>query len=92
VAPKTIADLVYSTEEFDAEHALASGLVSRLFAPADLEPALARLLAKLDGFSRIDIATVKRFIATGPSLPPDIMSDLAGFTMATVKSRDQSYR
>ena len=92
VAPKTIADLVYSTEEFDAEHALASGLVSRLFAPDKLEPALARLLAKLDGFSRIDIATVKRFIATGPSLPPDIMSDLAGFTMATVKSRDQSYR
>jgi enoyl-CoA hydratase/carnithine racemase len=92
VAPKTVADLVYSTEPFDARHALAAGLVSRVLAPRELEPALQRLLARLAGFARIDIATVKRFIATGPGLPPDVMSDLAGYTMATVKSRDQSYR
>jgi enoyl-CoA hydratase/carnithine racemase len=92
VAPKTIADLVYSTEEFDAEHARASGLVSRIFAPAELDAALERLLESLGSFDRIDIVTVKRFIATGPSVPPDIMSDLAGYTMATVKSRSESYR
>jgi len=92
VAPKTIADLVYSAEEFDAGHALASGLVSRIFAPAELDAALQRLLERLGSFDRIDIATVKRFIATGPSVPPDIMSDLAGYTMATVKSRSESYR
>jgi len=89
VAPKTIADLVYSTEDFDAEHALASGLVSRIVAADELEATVTRLLARFAQFDRIDLATVKRFIATGLSLPPDVASDLAGYTMATVKSRHQ---
>jgi enoyl-CoA hydratase/carnithine racemase len=90
VAPKTIADLVYSTEEFDAEHALASGLVSRVVAPHELDATLARLLDRLNAFDRIDVATVKRFIATGLSLPADVTADLAGYTMATVKSRRET--
>jgi enoyl-CoA hydratase/carnithine racemase len=90
VAPKTIADLVYSSEEFDAEHALASGLVSHIVACDELDATVARLLDRLNNFDRIDVTTVKRFIASGLSLPADITADLAGFTMATVKSRGQT--
>lgn len=88
VAPKTVADLVYSTQEIDAEHALAAGLVSRIVDDDELDAATDRLLATLVDFDRIDIATVKRYIASGPRLDPDIASDLAGYTMATIKSRD----
>jgi len=87
VAPKTVTDLVYSVEEIDAQTALASGLVSRVFAPDDLEPAVEGLLQRLSSYDPIDIAAVKRFQWTGPSLHPDIMSDLAGYTLATVRSR-----
>jgi hypothetical protein len=66
---------------------VASGLVSRVFTPDDLEPAVAGLLKRLSSFDPIDIAAVKRFQLTGPSLPPDTMSDLAGYTLATVRSR-----
>lgn len=87
VAPKTVTDLVYSVEEIDAQTALASGLVSRVFAPDDLEDAVGALLDRLSSYDPIDVAAVKRFQWTGPQLHPDIMSDLAGYTLATVRSR-----
>ncbi len=87
VARKTVADMVYSTGEIDASHALAAGLVSRLVPQEELDPAVEALLDRLAGFPRIDVAAVKRFLATGPGLPPDVAADLAGYTMATVKSR-----
>ena len=87
VAPKTLADLVYSAEEFDARHALSSGIVGRIVPSEALDASVALLEERLAGYDRIDVATVKRFIAAGPGLAPDVMSDLAGYTMATVKSR-----
>ncbi len=87
VAPKAILDMVYSVEELDAEHALAAGIVSRLVEPDELDAALDRMLVTLAAFDRVDIATCKRFTYSGPTLDFDTMSDLAGYTLATVKSR-----
>jgi len=87
VAPKTVIDLVYSREEIDAATALATGLVSRVFPPADLDKAVDGLLARLAEYDPVDIKAVKRFQGTGPQLHPDIMSDLAGYTLSTVRSR-----
>jgi len=87
VAPKTVIDLVYSREEIDAETALATGLVSRVFAPDRLAAAVDGLCERLAAYDPTDVKTVKRFQLTGPQLHPDIMSDLAGFTLATVRSR-----
>jgi enoyl-CoA hydratase/carnithine racemase len=92
VAAKTVAHLVYSAEEIDAQHALASGLVSRLCEPGDLDATVDRFLETLGGFDALDIATVKKYIATSPGLPPEIASDLAGYTMATIKSRHNTYK
>lgn len=87
VAPKTLMDMVLSVEEFDAEHALASGIVSRIVEPARLEETVARLLDTLGKFHRVNIATCKRFTQRGLRLDPETMSDLAGYTLATVRSR-----
>jgi len=87
VASKTVMDLVYSREEIDAETALATGLVSRVFPPAEIEKAVAGLLERLGEYDPVDVKTVKRFQLTGPQLHPDIMSDLAGYTLSTVRSR-----
>ncbi|MEM9681705.1 MAG: enoyl-CoA hydratase/isomerase family protein [Pseudomonadota bacterium] len=87
VAPKTLCDLVYSREEIDAEAAQRTGLVSRIFEPDELENAVETLLERLSAYDPTDIKTVKRFLLTGPQLHPDIMSDLAGYTLATVRSR-----
>jgi enoyl-CoA hydratase/carnithine racemase len=87
VAPKVVCDMVYSREEIDADTALATGLVSRVFPPAALEKAVDGLLARLAAYDPVDVKAVKRFQWTGPQLHPDIMSDLAGYTLATVRSR-----
>lgn len=87
VAPKTVLDLVYSREEIDAETALATGLVSRVVAPEALDAAVDGLCERLAAYDPTDVKTVKRFQWTGPQLHPDIMSDLAGYTLATVRSR-----
>jgi enoyl-CoA hydratase/carnithine racemase len=87
VAPKTIADLVLSVEEIDAQTALAAGLVSRVVPTSELDATVNRLLDRLSGFDPVDIKTVKRFLWTGLSLPPDIMADLASYTLASVRTR-----
>ena len=44
-------------------------------------------MARLAAYDPVDVKAVKRFQWTGPQLHPDIMSDLAGYTLATVRSR-----
>ena len=87
VAPKTVCDLVYSREEIDADTALATGLVSRVFPPGELDNAVDDLVKRFAAYDPVDVKAVKRFQWTGPQLHPDIMSDLAGYTLATVRSR-----
>ena len=87
VAPKTLMDMVLTVEEHDAEHALASGIVSRLVDDSELESTAARILETLGGFDKTNISTCKRFIQRGLTLDPNTMSDLAGYTLATVRSR-----
>lgn len=87
VAPKTVVDLVLSMKEIDAPTALSTGLVSRVFEPDALDPAADDLIETLASYDPVDVKTVKRFQLTGPQLHPDIMSDLAGYTLATVRTR-----
>ena len=87
VAPKTVANMVYSMEEIDAHTALAVGLVSQVVGADQLDCTLNALLSKLSGYDVAAIQTIKRFLATGPQLDPGTMSDLAGYTLATVATR-----
>lgn len=87
VAPKAVANLVYSVEEIDAPTALSVGLVSQVVAADALDDTAQALLDKLAGYDVAAIRTIKRFLATGPQLDPETMSDLAGYTLATVATR-----
>lgn len=87
VAPKALAHMVYSMDEIDAPTALAVGLVSRTAPAAALDETLSALLEKMAGYDVVAVRTVKRFLATAPTLDPDTMSDLAGYTLATVNTR-----
>jgi enoyl-CoA hydratase/carnithine racemase len=87
VAPKALVHMVYSMDEINAQTALAVGLVSRTASASALDETVSALLAKLTGYDVEAIRTVKRFVATAPQLDPDTMSDLAGYTLATVNTR-----
>lgn len=87
VAPKTLMDMVLTVEEHDADHALASGIISRIVDDGALDATLDRVLETLGGFDRTNISTCKRFVQRGLNLEPDTMADLAGYTLATVRSR-----
>ena len=87
VHPKVLTDMVLSMKEIDAQTALGAGLLSRVYPAADLEAEVQALLDTLASCDPIDIRTIKRFQLTGPQLHPDIMSDLAGYTLATVRAR-----
>ena len=87
VAPKALANMVYSMNEIDASTALSVGLVSQVVPDDGLDAAQSALLDKLAGYDVAAIRTIKRFLATGPGLDPETMSDLAGYTLATVNTR-----
>jgi enoyl-CoA hydratase/carnithine racemase len=87
VAPKAVANMVLSMNEIDAPTALSVGLVSEVVADDALDAAQAALLANLAGYDVAAIRTVKRFLAKAPGLDPETMSDLAGYTLATVATR-----
>jgi enoyl-CoA hydratase/carnithine racemase len=87
VAPKAVANMVYSMEEIDAPAALAVGLVSQVVNADGLDDTLDSLLGRLASYDVAAIRTIKRFLATGPQLDPGTMSDLAGYTLATVATR-----
>ncbi len=87
VNPKALTNMVLSMEEIDALTALAVGLVSKVVPADGLDEALDTFLEKMAGYDVAAIQTIKRFAATGLTLDPNTMSDLAGYTLATVNTR-----
>ena len=65
VAPKTLMDMVLTVEEHDAEHALASGIVSRLADDSELESTAARILETLGGFDKTKLRPVSALSSAG---------------------------
>ena len=66
---------------------MAVGLVSQVVNADGLDDTLDSLLGRLASYDVAAIRTIKRFLATGPQLDPGTMSDLAGYTLATVATR-----
>ena len=87
VSAKMRAGMVYSRAEIDAHTALAAGLASRVVLGGNLESEVEGLLASMAEYPAINVRTVKRYLNNGIDADPRIASDLAGFTLATVKSR-----
>ena len=87
MAHGTAPTLAMSALSKVAPKALSVGLVSQVVPDDGLDAAQSALLDKLAGYDVAAIRTIKRFLATGPGLDPETMSDLAGYTLATVNTR-----
>ncbi|MBI4292635.1 MAG: enoyl-CoA hydratase/isomerase family protein [Betaproteobacteria bacterium] len=86
VPPKTIAYMVYSLAEIDAQTALATGFISRVVPDADLAKAVDELCAELAHRSRAAVCTVKEYLRSALYMEPGGASDLAGISLANVLS------
>jgi enoyl-CoA hydratase/carnithine racemase len=86
VPPKTIAYMVYSLAEIDAQTALAAGFVSRVVPDADLGKAVDQLCHELSQRTRAAVCTVKEYLRSALYMEPGGASDLAGISLANVLS------
>lgn len=84
--PKSIAWLVYSTEQVDAETARALGFVSQVVPAAALDDGLESLLETLNARSREALITCKTFLSNARLMETERASDYAGNLLAVVMS------
>lgn len=83
---KALLHFVYAGDVMTAPEALASGLVSKVVASAELEAAAAALIAKLAGYARPAVHAVKQFMRSAADLDGAAVADLAGNLLAAVVS------
>jgi enoyl-CoA hydratase/carnithine racemase len=83
---KALTHLVYSMEEIDAATALRLGIVSQVVPLADLDGALAKLLATITARSPEALVAVKDFFRAAPHMDPRGVADYAGNLLAAVLS------
>jgi enoyl-CoA hydratase len=86
VPRKALTHLVYSMAEIDAATALQLGVVSQVVPLADLDGALAKLLATMTARSPEALVAVKDFFRAAPYMDPRGIADYAGNLLAAVLS------
>jgi enoyl-CoA hydratase len=82
--PKSVAWMVYSTDEIDAQTARAAGFVSHIVPAADLYTQADEILATLAGRNRISLATCKTYLANARLMETPQASDYAANMLALV--------
>jgi enoyl-CoA hydratase len=83
---KALTYLVYSTEEIDAQRALAFGLASEVVAPARLESAVGQLVERLKKYSRVALTGVKEYTRSAYAMDISAANDFARNLHATLNS------
>ena len=86
VPRKAIMDMDYSTDPFDARHALAIGLVSRVVPAHDLQKEVDRFVAGVASRSTATLLAVKEYMRSAPSMEPQAASDFASNLLSNVVS------
>lgn len=71
VPPKRALDLILTSRGFDADEALAAGLVSRLVPAGKLDAAVAEFVATLGDHDPDVLKACKRYLAAIRRMPPD---------------------
>ena len=82
--PKSVAWMVYSTDEIDAQTARAAGFVSHIVPAADLYTRADEILATLASRNRISLATCKTYLANARLMETPQASDYAANMLALV--------
>jgi enoyl-CoA hydratase len=83
---KGVLYMTYSTEEIDAQHALAFGVVSRVVPDDQLEAKLAEVCAKLDGAPLAAVLSVKEYATNALTMSIEQATDFARNMHAAVNS------
>ncbi len=86
IPPKSLLNMVYSTDSIDAERAVAIGLASEVVPLAKLDEAVEALLAKLAGYRRESVVTCKTYIQRARQADYRTANDLAGNMLSVVFS------
>ena len=86
IPPKSLLNMVYSTDAIDATRAVAIGLVSEIVPPADLDKAVETLLGKLAGYERPSVVTCKAYLREARKADYITANDLAGNMLSVVLS------
>jgi enoyl-CoA hydratase/carnithine racemase len=86
VPRKALTHLVYSMAEIDAASALQLGIVSQVVPLAELDSAVAKLLATMTARSPEALVAVKDFFRAAPYMDPRGIADYAGNLLAAVLS------
>lgn len=86
IPPKSLLNMVYSTEPIDAARAAAIGLVSDVVSPAALDEAVDGLADKLAGYERAAVVTCKTYLQKARGAAYGTANDLAGNLLSVVLS------
>lgn len=82
--PKSVAWMVYSTDEIDAQTARAAGFVSHIVPAGDLYSKADEILATLTSRNRTSLATCKTYLANARLMETPQASDYAANLLALV--------
>jgi enoyl-CoA hydratase/carnithine racemase len=82
--PKSVAWMVYSTDEIDAQSARAAGFVSHIVPAAELYSKADEILATLTSRNRVSLATCKTYLANARLMETPQASDYAANLLALV--------
>jgi enoyl-CoA hydratase/carnithine racemase len=82
--PKSVAWMVYSTDEIDAQSARAAGFVSLIVPAAELYSKADEILATLTSRNRVSLATCKTYLANARLMETPQASDYAANLLALV--------
>jgi enoyl-CoA hydratase len=84
---KALVDMVYSRREVDAATAVAIGIASRVVPADGLGDALEEFLQTLAAHDEHSVRYIKGFADKPGHLSPALLSELAGYTLATASTR-----
>ena len=86
IPPKSLLNMVYSTDTIDAQRAVAIGLVSDVVPLSELDSAVEALLEKLSGYERAAVVTCKAYLKKARQADYGTANDLAGNVLSVVLS------
>jgi enoyl-CoA hydratase len=86
LAPKAIMYLVYSTEQVNAERALAMGLVSKVVPRRELEKEADAFIKKTLGRVPASVPAVKEYMRSAPRMEPQAAADFGSTLLSGVLS------
>ena len=84
--PKSVAWMVYSTDEVDAQTALSAGFVSHVVPPGDLYDRSTEVLSTITSRNRTSLETCKTYLANSRLMETPQASDYAANILALVMS------